>query len=363
MKKLIKLCLLMFVCSLMFVGCTKDSGVLDVGIIFPGDASGRWEQDKAQFEALLSEQGFKAEVITAEDSAAEEEAATELLNKGIKVLVYCPLDGEKAASVCDKAKYAGVKVISYDRLIRNTNAVDYYVTFDSEEVGSKQGFFIVDNRPASEGIPLYLYGGSITDNNAFLFFEGAWEALQPYIVDGTFVIANSNAAKKYQNKNELEREEISEIFEEIATGWDAKTASDLARRDLNASNLKGDICILAPNDTTSRAIGSVFLADKNVSSMVITGQDAEAKTINAIINGKQSMTVFKNTKILAKDTCETINKIFSGKHIDTDIIYDNGVKEVIGICSPITVVTKDNYIEELVDIGYYTEEDIQNAGF
>lgn len=361
MKKIFSLIIMLFVCSLTLCGCEKDSGVLDVGIIFPGDATGRFDQDKTQFEKLLSEQGFKTEVITAADSEGEEEACANLLSKGIKVLVYCPLDSELAGPVVDKAKYAGCKVISYDRLIRNTASLDYYVTFDSKDVGSKQGFFIVDNRPEGEGIPLYLYGGSKTDNNAYLFFEGAWEALQPYIADGTFVIANSEAAKKYQNKPTLEREEIAEIFEEKSTGWDAKISSDLARADVNTCTLKGDICILAPNDTTSRAIGSVFLTDKNVTSMVITGQDAEAKSINAIINGKQSMTVFKNTSILAKDTCETINKIFSGKHIDTDIIYDNGVTEVIGICSPITVVTKDNYKEELVDIGYYTEEEILNA--
>lgn len=109
------------------------------------------------------------------------------------MLIICPQDGDAAAAAVEAAKKAGVKVISYDRLITNTDAVDYYVTFDSVAVGKAQAQYLVDHAAGSSQ-PLYLYAGAASDNNAFLFFQGAWEVLQPKVADGTFKIANSSEA-------------------------------------------------------------------------------------------------------------------------------------------------------------------------
>ena len=114
---------------------------------------------------------------------------------------------------------AGVTVIAYDRLITGTDAVDYYVTFDSFAVGAAQGQYLVDNAPAGSGIPLYLYAGAATDNNAFIFFEGAWSVLQPKIADGTFVIENSSEAEALQNKAELTRDEVGKIVGQDGLGF------------------------------------------------------------------------------------------------------------------------------------------------
>ena len=264
-------------------------------------------------------------------------------------------------SAIEEAKDAGVTVICYDRLITDTDAVDYYVTFDSVAVGEAQGQYLVDNKPEGTGIPLYLYAGAATDNNAFLFFEGAWNVLQPYIADGTFVIANSEEAVKLQDKATLTYDEKSSILGQVTTDWDFNVAKSKAEAHLTAvdDSMKGDVLVLAPNDGTARSIADVFNADSAIASYVITGQDAELASINYIMNGIQSMTVFKNTSTLASDSVEMAKAILNGDTVSTDTTYDNGSIEVPAKQTAVTVVTADNYKSVLVDSGYYTQEEIE----
>ena len=184
------------------------------------------------------------------------------------MIILCPQDGTAAAAAADAARAAGVKVISYDRLIRETDAVDFYVTFDSISVGAAQAQYLVDNA-TGEGNPLYLYAGAASDNNAFLFFEGAWNVLQPKIADGTFVIKNSAEAVALQDKATLTRDEQAAIIGQVTTNWDFNTAKTLAEANLTAAPAadKGDVFILAPNDGTARAIADAFAADKDVTKL------------------------------------------------------------------------------------------------
>ena len=158
-----------------------------------------------------------------------------------------------AAAAVEEAQAAGVKVISYDRLITNTQAVDYYVTFDSVAVGAQQAGYLVDHA-TGKGNPLYLYAGAATDNNAFLFFQGAWGVLQPRIADGTFVIKNSSQAVSLQANAALARDQEKAIFGQISTNWDRHTAWNLAQFNLASATTadKGNVFILAPNDNTAR---------------------------------------------------------------------------------------------------------------
>ncbi len=163
----------------------------------------RWIQDEARFKEALEAAGYEVEILFSQGSSAKEKENVEsLLTKGIQVLIICPQDGTAAAAAAQTARDAGVKVISYDRLIRDTEAVDYYVTFDSIAVGEAQAQYLVD-KATGTGNPLYLYAGAASDNNAFLFFEGAWNKLQPKIADGTFVIKNSSEAVALQDKATL----------------------------------------------------------------------------------------------------------------------------------------------------------------
>ena len=340
------------------------SGSIQVGVVLPTKDEPRWIQDEKQFESILDSQGFTSKVLFSQGSPATEKTNVEaLIADGMDVLIICAHDATAAGAAIEEAKDAGVTVICYDRLITDTDAVDYYVTFDSVAVGEAQGQYLIDNKPEGTGIPLYLYAGAATDNNAFLFFEGAWTVLQPYIADGTFVIANSSEAEALKDTAELTYEQEATIIGQITTDWDFNTAKSKAEAHLTAADdsLKGDVLILAPNDGTSRAIADAFSADGAVTSYVITGQDAEVASINYIMNGNQSMTVFKDTSILAADSCAMAAAILNNTQPTTDTTYNNGSVDVPSKQTAVTVVTADNYQEVLIDSGYYTQDQIDSA--
>lgn len=334
---------------------SKKSNKVSVGIVLPTKDEPRWVQDEQRFKDALSDSEYTTEILFSQGSSAKEKENVEtLLNKGIEVLIISPHDGEAAGAAVEAAKKDGVTVISYDRLITNTDAVDYYVTFDSIAVGAAQAQYLVDNVEGTN-VPLYLYAGAASDNNAFLFFEGAWSVLQPKIADGTFAIANSSEAEGLKDKAELSRDEMSKILGQVTTNWDPNEAKNKAQTHLTAAgaDLKGDIAILAPNDGTSRAIADVFATDGEVSSYVISGQDAEKASIQYIIDGKQSMTVFKDVRTLVKDAMGMAVDILDGKTPGTTGTYDNGAIEVKAKQTDVIVVNQENVKKELIDSGYY----------
>jgi ABC-type xylose transport system substrate-binding protein/ABC-type multidrug transport system ATPase subunit len=259
-----------------------------------------------------------------------------------------------SAVAVEKAKAAGVKVISYDRLITNTKALDYYVTFDSLAVGAQQAQYLVDNA-TGKGNPLYLYTGAATDSNAFLFFQGAWEVLQPKIVDGTFVVKNSSQSNDLQQNVTLTRAQQNAIFAQVTTNWDPHTAKNLAQFNLNAATAadKGNVFILAPNDNTARAIGEAFAADKDVKSYLITGQDAEEASVQYIMDGKQSMTVFKDVRTLVQTAVDATVALLQGQDPAVNGTYNNGAMDVPALQSPVISVDKANVKAAVIDSGYY----------
>ena len=337
----------------------SSSDGVEVGIVLPTKDEPRWLQDQAQFEKILNDAGFSNQVLFSQGSSATEKTNVEtLISEGIKVLIICPQDATAAAAAVEEANDAGIKVISYDRLITDTDAVDYYVTFDSFSVGAAQGQYLIDNTKG-KGVPLYLYTGAATDNNAFIFFEGAWSVLEPKIADGTFVIANSDKATGFVGAGEMSRDDEANILGQTTTNWDFDTAKKLAEANLTAasSDQKGDVAILAPNDGTARAIADAFSADSDISSYIITGQDSEKASVQYIIDGKQSMTVFKDTRTLAADSVAMAMSVLNGEKVDTTTTYNNGNVDVPARQTDVVVVTKDSVKEALIDSGYYEESD------
>ena len=338
------------------------ANVLAVGIILPTRDETRWTQDEARFKEALDAAGYQVEILFSEKDSAKEKANVEsLLTKGIKVLIITPVDGTAAASSAAAARAAGVKVISYDRLIRETDAVDYYVTFDSLAVGAQQAQYLVDNATGT-GNPLYLYAGAASDNNAFIFFQGAWNVLQPKIADGTFVIKNSSEAIALQGKVDLTRDEQAKIISQVTTDWAPATAKTLAESNLTVAQAvdKGDVFILAPNDDTARAIGDTFATDKDVTSFLITGQDAAPASVQYIIDGKQSMTVFKDVRTLVADAITAAVALLEDKAPAAEGSYENGVIDVPAIQSEVVTVNQANVKALLFDSGYYNVADFTN---
>jgi len=337
---------------------TTGGETLAVGIVLPTKDEPRWIQDENRFKEALQNEGYNVEILFSQgDSAKEKQNVETLISKGIKVLIICPHDSTAAAASAEAARAAGVKVISYDRLITDTDAVDYYVTFDSVSVGKAQGQYLVDHATGT-GNPLYLYAGAASDNNAFLFFEGAWSVLQPKIVDGTFVIKNSSEAVALQDKPTLTREEMGRIIGQVTTNWDFNVAKNLAESNLTAATAadKGDVFILAPNDGTARAIADAFAADTDVTSYVITGQDAEIASVQYIIDGKQSMTVLKDVRVLVADAIKAAVTFLEGGTPEATTTYNNGVIDVPAKPSEVISVDRTNLIEAIIDSGYYTAD-------
>lgn len=336
-----------------------EAAALAVGIVLPTKDEPRWIQDETRFQDMLTAAGYDVEILFSQGDSAKEKANVEdLITKGIQVLIICPHDGTAAAAAAQAAREAGVKVISYDRLIRDTDAVDYYVTFDSIAVGAQQAQYLVDNASGS-GNPLYLYAGAASDNNAFIFFAGAWGVLQPKIADGTFVVKNSSEAIALQDKAELTREEQAQIIGQITTNWDFNTAKNLAESNLTAASAedKGDVFILAPNDGTARAIADAFAADTDVTSYYVSGQDAEKASVQYIIDGKQSMTVFKDVRTLVADAISAAVALLEGNDPTSKGSYNNGVVDVPAIQSAVVTVDKANVQSALIDSGYYDAGD------
>ena len=334
-----------------------------VGIVLPTKDEPRWIQDETRFQDAFDALGVDVEILFSQgDSARERSNVEDLITKGVEVIILTPHDGSAAAAAAEVARDAGVKIVSYDRLILDTEAVDYYVTFDSIAVGEAQAQYLVDKASGS-GNPLYLYAGAATDNNAFLFFEGAWNILQPKIADGTFVIKNSSEAEALQDNAELTRDEMADIIGQVTTDWDFNTAKNLAEANLTAAAAedKGDVFILAPNDGTARAIADAFAADAEVANYVVTGQDAEVASVQYIIDGKQSMTVLKDVRTLVSDAIAAAVAFLDGSTPPETHTYNNGVFDVPAKPSVVISVDQDNVQAEIIDSGYWPAEEFTMA--
>jgi len=343
--------------GMVFAAGQGEAGKTQVGIVLPTKDEPRWIQDQTRFMDALKAAGFNAKVLFSQGDSAKERSNVEaLVNEGIKVLIICPHDASAAAAAADLAAKAGVKVISYDRLIRDTTSVDYYVTFDSVEVGAAWGKFLNSKvAPGSKNNNLYIYAGAASDNNAFLFFEGAWRELQPKIADGTYIVRNSDKAVALANKAKLTRDEMAQIIGQVTTNWNFNDAKSKAEANLTAvgPEAKGEVFICAPNDGTARAIADAFAADKAVTKYWITGQDAEIASIQYIIDGKQSMTVLKDVRTLVDDAINAAVAYMKGQTPPVTAYYNNGKKDVPAKPTAIVTVTQDNLIKEIIDSGYW----------
>ena len=374
MKKYLALLLAMIVALTTLAACggggevsgsDTASGEIQAGIVLPTKDELRWVQDEVSFQTALENAGFTSEVTFSEGSTAVERSNVEdVIDKGMKVLVICSEDADAAAKAVETAKDAGVTVICYDRLISGTDAVDYYVTFDSYAVGQAQGQYLLDKFAGKKDVPLYLYAGNASDNNSFIFFSGAWSVLNKAVKDGQFAVQNCPAIAEYAGK-ELDAKKdhaaMEKILRTINTGWDSETTKKLAEANLKSEKeKKGDVAILAPNDTTARALADTFSANKDVKSYVVTGQDAELASLKYIQDGKQNMTVRKDTSELAKATCDMVNKILAGEKAETNSTYDNDAKEVPSYGIACSVVDSES-LKQLISDGVYSQEDIDNA--
>ena len=364
MKKIVSLLLVLALALSLFAACGA-SNKLDIGIVLPTKDEDRWLADEATFKKMIEEKGIKAEIMYSQADPAIEKANVEaLIQKGIKVLMICPFDGAAAASTVEMAKAEGVQVISYDRLIMGTDAVDYYVAFESAKIGEAMGQYLVDQAAAygGSGLNLYLYSGALTDNNSFTYFQGNWNALQPKIADGTFIVRNSEVAEKYKDIKDLSYDQLYEIMQSVDTEWTPSVAKSLAEANLtNATpEEKALSFITAPDDNTARAVADAFMADADVAEFRICGADGVEGSVQYLIDGKQDMTVYCNPAMIAVAAMELAEKLIAGEKVESAETINNEAIDIPVVRCDVQPVTRDNLVEVWLDAGVYDAANYTN---
>ena len=331
----------------------QDKG--QIGIAMPTQSSLRWISDGNELKAALEAKGYTVDLQYAEDDIPNQLAQIEnMVTKGVKALVIASIDGTTLSAVLQQAADAGIKVIAYDRLIRESANVDYYTTFDNFEVGVLQASSILKGLgyPDQKGPwNIELFGGSPDDNNAFFFYDGAMSVFQPLIDEGVLVVKSGQQG-----------------METVGTlRWDGAVAQARMDNLLSANYSDGSRvdAVLSPYDGLSRGIISslrgVGYGSADQPWPIISGQDAEVPSVKAIIAGEQYSTVFKDTRELAQITAELVDTVLTGgtpAGLDTTT-YDNGVKVVPSILLTPYEVDATNYQELVIDSGYLKPEDIQ----
>ncbi|WP_298253631.1 sugar-binding protein [uncultured Arthrobacter sp.] len=311
-----------------------DAGAA-IGVALPQKTSENWVLAEQLFNEGLSDAGYEPDVQFANSGVSEQQnQISSMITNGVKVLVVGAIDGAQLGTQLQQAKDAGITVIAYDRLLTNTENVDYYVAYDNFQVGELQGQALLDGMEAADPEGPYnieLFAGSPDDANAKVFFDGAMSILQPEIDNGDVVVVSGQ-----------------ETFDQAVTqGWKAENAQKrmdtLLSGNYGSTELDG---VLSPNDTLARAIlTSVEGAGKELP--VVTGQDSEVESVKSIMAGKQYSTINKDTRALVEHTIEMVNNLQAGEEpeINDPDSYDNGVKTVPAYLLEPQIVTKENAAE------------------
>jgi putative multiple sugar transport system substrate-binding protein len=336
-----------------------NAGAL-VGVAMPTKSSERWIKDGDAVKASLEKLGYKVDLEYGEDKIPTQvQQISNMLTKGAKILIIASIDGTALSDQLDQAAAAGVKVIAYDRLINGNKNVDYYTTFDNNEVGVLQatslltGLGVLDKDGKDTGktgpFNVELFGGSPDDNNATFFFNGAISVLQPYIDKGVIVVKSGQTS-----------------FTQVATlRWDPATAQKrmqnlIASTYSDGSKVDG---VLSPYDGLSIGIISALTSSGYATDKlpIITGQDSEAASVKSIIAGQQYSSIYKDTRQLGDEAVKMADDLLNGKtpEVNDTKSYDNKVKVVPTFLFAPQVVTVENYKALLVDTGYYTEADLK----
>ena len=322
-----------------------------VGVSMPTKDLQRWNQDGANMQAQLEAAGFEVDLQFASNDVATQQAQLEnMINSGCDVLVISAIEGSSLGTQLALAAENDVIVIAYDRLLMDSPNVNYYATFDNYGVGTIQGTYVketLDLDNAEGPFNIEFTAGDPGDNNAGLFFAGAVDVLQPYIDAGKLVVKSGQTE-----------------FSDVATpAWATETAQNRAENILSSFYADGsnvDVW-LCSNDSTALGVTNALAANYNGEYPIITGQDCDIANTKNMIAGKQSMSVFKDTRTLAAQVVKMIGQIFAGEEVEVNNTtdYDNNVVVVPSfLCTPV-FADANNYQELLIESGYYTEDQLK----
>lgn len=352
MKKLIALILaLVMILALCACGAKAGSkGQKTIGILMPTKEQTIWSIQGERLVAGYEEAGYKTEIEYAEDDASKQAMQIEnMITKGVDALVVVAVDGAALTDACEQAKEEGIIIIAEDRLITNTEAVDFYVTFDLVKMGELQGQYIADaldlaNAPGP--FNMEIFSGSQDDPNAKLFYNGAMNILKPYIDSGKLVIQSGQVEYDVTAIKAWDSAEARSRMENLLSGF-------YADKTLDAVLVAADCLTFG----VVPALEDAGYGSGDLKFPVITGQDAELAAIKQIKAGKQSMTAFLDANELVKIIVPVTTQLLNGEAPTVAATYNNGVKDVPAQTYSPYAITAEN-VNYLVEVGFFTEEDI-----
>lgn len=348
LRKIIAALTALTMLAVVFAGCSNNSSsgssggeikgdMPFIGLSIPTLQEERWKRDMETIQSYCKELGVKLETQIADLDAQKQQSQCEnLITKGIDILIVAPHDASAGAAIVDAANAAGVKVISYDRLIMDTDKLDLYLSFDNVEVGRIQGKYFTENVP--DGSSIVWLEGAPTDNNAKLFKQGAAEYLQPKIDSGAYNL----------------------ILQQACNDWKADIAMKHTENAISLAKQQGKTIagVFATNDGTAGGAISALSAAGLLKDTIVTGMDAELAAAQRIVNDEQSMTVFKDTRALGKAAVDIAVKWHKGETVETQGTTNNNVKDVPSVFLSPVVVDKNNIDAVLIDSGYLAKEDV-----
>ena len=334
---------------------SSSSGGKTVGIAMPTKSLERWNRDGEYLKAQFEEAGYKVELKYSDNDTNQQNNDIQgMIADKVDLLLIAAIDGNTLSQTLADAKDAGISVIAYDRLIMNTDAVSYYVSFDNYTVGKLQGEYVIDalDLKNSDGpFNIEFTAGDPADNNAGYFFNGAYDALKEYIDAGKLKIPSGKTK-----------------FEQVATdSWSTDKALENMQNTLASYYTSTQLDVaLCSNDSTALGVAQAISSDySGKNTPIVTGQDGDIANLKNIVDGKQSMTVYKNVNDEAAATLEVSKAILSGQTPDASLVsslsaeatydtesYNNGVKVVPSYLLVPYVITKDK-LDVLVDTGLY----------
>ncbi|CDF97627.1 D-xylose ABC transporter substrate-binding protein [Avibacterium paragallinarum] len=293
----------------------------------------RWQKDRDIFVKKAESLGAKVFVQSANgDATAQISQIENMINRNVDVLVIIPFNGEVLGNIIGEAKREGIKVLAYDRLINNAD-LDFYVSFDNEKVGELQAQSIVDVKPEGN---YFLMGGSPVDNNAKLFRKGQMKVLQPLIDSG----------------------KIKVVGDQWVDSWLAEKALQIMENALTANKNNID-AVVASNDATAGGAIQALSAQGLSGKVAISGQDADLAAIKRIIQGTQTMTVYKPITKLADKAAEIAVQLGKNEKPESNAVLNNGLKDVPAYLLAPIAVTKDNVEETIIKDGFHSKEQIE----
>jgi D-xylose transport system substrate-binding protein len=307
-----------------------DDGIV-VGLSLDTLKEARWQADREMFERRAKELGAKVLVLAANnDDTVQIGDVEKLITNRVDVLVIVPHDGQAMAKGVRMAHEAGIPVIAYDRIIRDSD-LDLYVSFDNERVGELQAKFLVDHLPVpGKGRIVRVYGAK-TDNNAAQFKRGQDRVLEPYIARG----------------------DIRVLHEDWAEDWKPENAKRIVNAALTTHGSAID-AVLASNDGTAGGAIQALSEEGLAGKVLVTGQDAETVALQRIAAGTQAMTIYKPLRTLAQGAAELAVQMASRRVVVAKQTVDNGHGPVPSVLFDVVTVTRDNIVDTVIRDGLST---------